>query len=256
MKVYESRETGRFMPLLPIYARLDGRGFSRFMKGMDRPFDARMQQCMIDTTIFLVQESHALIGYTQSDEISLVWNSDDYSSQVFFDGKKQKIVSVLASMATMIFNRRIQELLPEWYSKCPTFDCRAFSLPSKIEAANAFLWREQDATKNAVSMAARSMFSHAELMNKGRSDMNEMMWKKGINFNDFPASFKRGTFVRRENFEVPISDLEIPDEIKITMDKDTVTRSRVVPVEMPSFGTVKNRVDVIFSGAYPETEIT
>ena len=33
MKAYERQETEqRFIPLLPIYARIDGRGFSKFTK--------------------------------------------------------------------------------------------------------------------------------------------------------------------------------------------------------------------------------
>lgn len=38
MKTYESIETGRkFIPLLPVYARIDGRCFSKFTRDMDRP---------------------------------------------------------------------------------------------------------------------------------------------------------------------------------------------------------------------------
>ncbi|KKL92895.1 hypothetical protein LCGC14_1880070, partial [marine sediment metagenome] len=100
MKMYEKAESGRrFMPLLPVYARLDGRSFSRFTKGFNRPYDKRMSEAMIDTTKYLVEETNALIGYSQSDEISLVWYSDSIDSQIFFDGKIQKMVSVLAALA-------------------------------------------------------------------------------------------------------------------------------------------------------------
>ena len=50
MKAYEAAETERsFMPLLPIYARIDGRGFSGFTRGLDRPFDLRITRAMIET---------------------------------------------------------------------------------------------------------------------------------------------------------------------------------------------------------------
>ncbi len=43
MKMYEGAEAQRkFLPGLPIVARLDGRGFSRFTKGLERPYDQRM----------------------------------------------------------------------------------------------------------------------------------------------------------------------------------------------------------------------
>jgi len=257
MKMYESRETGRFMPLLPIYARMDGKSFSKFTKGMDRPYDKRMQRCMIETSKYLVEETNAKIGYTQSDEISLVWYSDSIDSQVFFDGKKQKIVSVLASMCTAKFNRVLSEHFDKsagLESKLPLFDCRAFTLPNLVEAANAILWREQDCTKNAVSMACRSLYSHKEMHGQGRADMQEMMFQKGVNFNDYPAAFKRGTFVRRETYEMSPEDLEVSVDIRKVMGDKPIVRSHVVEMDMPKFSSVTNRVQVIFEGAAPVTE--
>ncbi len=56
-----------------------------------------------------LEETNALVGYTQSDEISLILYSDKIGSQVFFDGKVQKLVSVLASMATLFFQEGLRE---------------------------------------------------------------------------------------------------------------------------------------------------
>lgn len=39
MKLYERMEERRFMPLLPVVARLDGRCFSQLTRGMERPYD-------------------------------------------------------------------------------------------------------------------------------------------------------------------------------------------------------------------------
>ena len=105
MKVYEAAETGRrFTPLLPVYARIDGRCFSTFTDGLDRPFDDRLSRAMVETVKYLVGETYARIGYTQSDEISLVWQQARYDSEMLFGGKVQKLVSVLAAMATAKFN--------------------------------------------------------------------------------------------------------------------------------------------------------
>src|SRR4051794_20634453 len=199
MKAYEAAETERyFMPLLPIYARIDGRSLSGFTSGLDRPYDLRITRAMVETVKFLVEETHARIGYTQSDEISLVWQQDRYDSEVLFGGKVQKLVSVLAALASVRFNHAClaEDGLRERAEKMmPTFDCRVFQLPNRTEAANAFLWREKDATKNAVSMAARSFYPHKQLHGKSSSEMQEMIFQKGRNFNDYPTFFKRGTFV-------------------------------------------------------------
>lgn len=259
MKDYEKLESGRrFMPLLPVYARLDGRSFSRFTKGFDRPYDQRMSEAMVNTTEYLVNETHALIGYTQSDEISLVWYSDSIDSQIFFDGKIQKMVSVLAALASVEFNRRCQMTILKTAAdrSMPVFDCRVFQLPNKMEATNALLWREQDATKNAISMAARTMFSHKALIGKSGNEMQEMMWQEhDVNFNDYPSFFKRGTFVRRELVEVEMTDeacSDIPEEYRV--EGMTVKRHRIVELDMPKFSTVTNRVEVIFNGEDPIVE--
>jgi tRNA(His) guanylyltransferase len=90
---------------------------------------------------------------------------------------------------------------------CPHFDARVISLPTLEEATNMMLWREMDATKNAVSMAAHSMFSHKSLQNKSGPQMQERMFKeKGINFNDYPDFFKRGTFVKRVVYERSLTE--------------------------------------------------
>ena len=254
MKAYEKQETGRrLLPLLPAVVRIDGKNFSRFTKGLERPFDSRLSELMVATTKYLVSESNALCGYTQSDEISLLIYSTEIKSQIFFDGKIQKINSVLASMATAFFNHHKAETLPEKSESLAIFDSRLWALPNRQEAANVFLWRERDATKNSISMAARTCYSHAELLGKTANEMQEMLFQKGINWNDYPAFFKRGTFVRRQ------SELRAyaPDELAALPPKHEahanpelqIERSVICELEMPPFDKVTNRVEVLFDGA-------
>lgn len=255
MKAYEAAETERrFMPLLPVYARIDGRCFSAFTHGMERPYDKRMVEAMIVTTEWLVEKTHARMGYTQSDEISLTWLAERYDSDVFFAGKIHKIVSVLASMTAARFALAAMEHLgPAYAAKMPAFDCRAFQLPNRAEGANAFLWREQDATKNAISMAAQHYHSHKELQGKSGAEMQEMLFAKGRNFNDYPDFFKRGTFVRRVTRQRAFTETElarIPEAHRPSPDT-LIERSEIVRLEMPKFSTVTNREAVIFDGVGP-----
>ena len=262
MKFYEGQETGRkFLPLLPVYARIDGRSFSNLTRNMRRPYDERMTNAMIETTKVLVDQTHARIGYVQSDEISLVWLAETYDSSIFFDGKIQKMCSTLASMAAVEFMWAVlnspDDDFRQYAAKRPHFDARVFQLPNKMEAANAFLWRNLDATKNAVSQAARSFCSHKELDGKSGPEMQEMMFQKGQNFNDYPAFFKRGTWVRRvlvERAFTPEELANIPEKHRPTPDT-LVKRSVMKAFDLPKFNSVLNRVAVIFDGADP-VEIT
>lgn len=251
MKAYEAVETARKLdPTLPIYARIDGRSFSRFTRGMARPFDPGMTAAMVETTKYLVYETHARMGYTQSDEISLVWLADGPDSDVLFSGKVQKMVSVLASMAAAKFAR----VCPSGYEdRVPHFDARVFQLPSLDEAANAFLWRAMDARKNAISMAAQAKFSHKQLFGKDQKAMLEMLAGAGIDFEAFPECFTRGTFVRRVTTERMLTGMElfrIPEKHRPT---GPVMRTDMHVISMPPFNKVNNRVEVIFDGVPPHS---
>lgn len=253
MKMYEAAETGRaFMPHLPIVARIDGRCFSSFTRGMDRPFDAKMHASMVATTLELVEETSALAGYTQSDEITLLWYAERPQTQTIFGGKVFKMVSVTAALATSIFTRHAQPIWPDKFSGAVCFDARVWNVPNEAEAANTFLWRELDATKNAVSMAARAHFSHNAMHEKSGAEMQEMLFQqKGINFNDYPDQFKRGTFVLRRTMmkELPPEVLaKIPEQHRPT---GPIERQVIAAVQMPKFSTVTNRIGVLFHNEEP-----
>jgi tRNA(His) guanylyltransferase len=257
MKMYEGMEAGRrFIPTLPIIARLDGRGFSKFTKGLNRPYDESMSAAMIETTIALVEKTGACMGYTQSDEITLAWHSRDVDSQVFFDGRIQKMTSQLAAIGTLEFFKQVQmRMAPEYEYKNPTFDARVWNVPNRTEGANAFLWREWDATKNSISMAASHYYSHKELMGKNGSQKQDMLHAKGVNWNDYPDFFKRGRFVGKAVFTKKFSQAELEalppmHEARSNPDLE-YTRSSILPMMMPPFSKVMNREDVIFEGAKP-----
>jgi tRNA(His) guanylyltransferase len=259
MKLYEGKESDRtFLPLLPICVRLDGKGFSKFTKGLQRPYDIRLITLMGLVTKFLVEETDARIGYTQSDEISLIIYSENYKSQTYFDGRIQKIVSTLASLTTAKFNQLKPEYIPEKANKLACFDCRAWQVPNQIEAVNNILWREKDATKNSISMAAQHYYSHKELLNKNSKQKQEMLFEKGINWNDYPDNFKRGTYVirKRVSKKFSVEDLEkLPPKHRALQEPDLVIeRSEVNLVTLPPLASISNKIGVIFGGEDPILE--
>lgn len=256
MKSYEREETARkFDVMLPIYARIDGRGFSKFTKGMNRPFDAQMTAAMVETTRHLVETTHAVIGYVQSDEISLVWQAPSQESSVFFDGKTMKMSSVLAGIATAAFNRAIRGWQP-YEDRYPHFDARVLQLPSQTEAANMILWRNIDARKNAVSMATRAHYSAKEMHGKDQTGMLEMLSMKGVDFDQYPAAFRRGTFLRRVTRlrAVPQNEREFLTAKGFNVP-EAVLRSAVEDAALPPFWDITNRTEVIFENAEPTLKV-
>jgi tRNA(His) 5'-end guanylyltransferase len=88
--------------------------------------------------------------------------------------------------------------LRDFSDRVAFFDARAFNVP-KEDVVNAFIWRQQDCTRNSIQMVGRANFSHKELMNLSCNQIQEKLWKeKNINWNDFPPYQKRGTSVYKE----------------------------------------------------------
>ena len=257
MKAYESQTTGiKMIPRIPVIARLDGKGFSKFTKGLKRPYDERLSNLMVETTKYLVKETNANCGYTQSDEITLMWYVDSWESSIYFDGKLFKMISDLASMCSVYFNRLLPTYLPKKADKMPRFDCRVFNVPTLDEATNTFLWRELDATKNSISMAAQHYYSHKQLEGKNGSEKQEMLFEKGINWNDYPSFFKRGTYIQRKRVVTKFSTEELerlPAKHAARKNPDLeIERWIVDRVELPPLNKVTNRVDVVVFGKDPE----
>lgn len=244
MKAYEMLQTSAtFDKSLPIYARIDGRSFSQFTKNMQRPFDDRMLACMQDTLNELILKTNAIMGYQQSDEISLLFHYEKPETEAFFGGKIFKLTSVLASLTTAIFIKNIQSYFGEranmYTLKVPHFDCRVFQLPDKWEAVNAFVWRNQDCKKNAIQMISHHYFSPAQLHGKNQEQMKEKLLENGVDLNDtnlYPESFLWGTFAKRKLYEkspgvlrTNIHNFSIPDfskredKMKLIYGEDYVT---------------------------------
>lgn len=247
MKMYEGLETERFlMPGLPTLVRLDGCHFHTYTRGFNKPYDSDMVYAMAKTTKYLVEKTNAVIGYTQSDEITLLLPDD---RAILYEGKIFKLVSTLASMASAVFNHTMNR--PD--KPLAYFDCRVWQVPSRYEAVNALIWRELDATKNAISAAAEAHFSHNQCMNKNSNEKQEMLFQKGINFNDYPAFFKRGIYFKK----VVVSRKYTPEEIDLLPPKHQahtdpdmiITRNVIQKLDFEILKTVANPVEVIYNNA-------
>ena len=233
MKLYEEIGAGqRLIPNLPVCIRLDGRGFHQWTRGLRRPYDERLHALFDETAKFLVEASDAVIGYTQSDEITLIlYNGGKPDSQVFFDGRLSKLTSVLASIATAKFNALVPSILPGKRDRLAFFDARVWTVPTEQEAVNCLLWRELDATQNSIQMAAQALYSHRQLHQKSTSEMQAMLWQKGINWHDYPARFRRGGYFQRRVIERPFTAEEL--------------------AQLPPLLKLGNRTEVIFRGCAP-----
>ena len=96
MRRFEQSLDQVIWPELYLAVRLDGRNFTRLTKEIcefEVPFDVRFRDAMISTTRHLMECGFRIIyGYTESDEISLLFHRDDNT----FGHKTRKINSIMA----------------------------------------------------------------------------------------------------------------------------------------------------------------
>ena len=191
MKGYEKRNRYYLQRRMPVILRLDMRAGHSFTKGFKRPFDEVFIKSMQNTAKYLCENiQNCKLSYQQSDEITLLLvDYDKLNTDCFFDYRVDKLCSIAASMATMVF---IQTLLNA-VDKGAMFDARCFNIP-KEEVTNNFYWRQLDASRNSIQMVGQANFSHKELQNKSCNDIQDMlMTQKDINWNDLPIYQKRGS---------------------------------------------------------------
>lgn len=251
MKFYENTNIHRAIPYLPLVVRLDGCHFHTFTRKCDKPFDADLIYLMDATTAFLMDETNAVFGYTQSDEISLCLHSDSINSQIYFDGKLQKIMSVLAAKASTYFNTLLEDLnLYIKFGSVAHFDCRCFNVPTKIEAVNHFVWREEDAVRNSIQALAQSLYSHRELHGKSCNELQEMTFQKGYNWNDLSPRMRRGVYFQKKTIERKFSSHELeklpPKHAARTNPDLTVSRQYVVKLDLDPLTKYEDRVGLLF----------
>ncbi len=222
---YEGRAAVKLPRRSYTVVRVDGKAFHTFTRGLARPFDAGLVEDMDSTATYLCSGiMGAKLGYVRSDEISVVLTDfDDLRTQAWFDLGIQKVCSVAASMATRAFNEARQRRTPG--GRWAEFDARVFQLPNITEVENYLVWRQQDASRNSISSVAQSLYSHRELHGVSSSGMQELLHRKGVNWNDLPSGLKRGRAIVKTIDHTGRSRWGVhPDMPVLTSDRDFVRK--------------------------------
>jgi tRNA(His) guanylyltransferase len=209
---YENRSRSMLPRRTNTIIRVDGKAFHSFTKQCHcvRPYDGFLATALDVATVALCQEAQgARLAYIQSDEISvLLTDYTTITTEAWFSGNVQKVCSVAASVVTAVFNAHYKAIVGS--VPLALFDARTFVIPDPVEVENYFIWRQQDATRNSISMLAHTHFSTKQLHGKSSAEAQEMLFQHhGLNWNDTPTYWKRGRCVVRtgEGWDV---DGEIP----------------------------------------------
>ena len=216
MRVFETAHDHCVLPGLHIVARLDGRTFTRLTKEVhrfERPYDARFRDYMIATAEHLMTCGFKVVyGYTQSDEISLLFHPEERS----FNRKERKLNSILAGEASARFSLLLGDLA--------SFDCRIAQLPNVELVRDYFRWRNEDAHRNALNAhcywtlraEGKSVReATATLIGMSVARKNELLFRHGVNFNDLPNWQKRGVGLVWETYEKVALNPKTGEEVTV-----------------------------------------
>lgn len=249
MKAYEKEFTSAYVPIDQILCvRIDGKGFSKFTKGFKKPFDDTLSAVMVNTMKKLVEDTHASIGYTQSDEITLIYTPGEKASEYMFGGKVSKINSIIASMATVHFNYGLDAYVS--VDKPAFFDCRAWSVPDLAEASNVLLWRVQDARKNSISSLFRWTAGHSKMHGLSGEEMKALLKSDFFtDWDELPNKYKYGTYAKPVTVESYLTQdelMRIPEH-KRPDAKVLVKRTKIQELDIGFFGdyTLEQRMEYV-----------
>ena len=193
MRCYEQSIDQHVLSDMYLVARLDGRSFSRLTKEIcdfEAPFDERFRDMMVNTVKALMDCGFRVVyGFTESDEISLLFHTGEDT----FGRKVRKFNSILAGTASAAFSLQLGQVA--------ALDCRLVPLPNLERVQDYFLWRQEDAHRNALNAHCYWMLRKEGMSVKDATEMlegksvsfkNELLFSRGINFDKLPSWQKRG----------------------------------------------------------------
>ena len=247
MKEYENVTQFRLMKKEPVIIRIDGRAFSKFTKGLDKPFDKDLCE-IFEYVSYKLREKidNVKFIYAQSDELSLLLTDWDTTKEnnggridTWYDYRIQKMVSVASAEATRLFNQKVDEVVSKYwrlYSQRDVdmddmelylnkyklwkdkryeavFDTRVFNLPLD-EVTNYFIYRQNDAIRNSKMGFARKYFSQKELYKLSNDEAIALVKEKfNEDFYETSLEQQRGFTIASNNEDgktIKYIDKEIP----------------------------------------------
>ena len=206
MKQWENAYRSVVEPHSYLMLRLDGRAFHTYTRGLSRPFDAELVAAMDATMVALCEEIDGVrLAYCQSDEISLVvtdWRHGAPTpgnptglrlSEPWLGGVVAKILSISAAVASVEFN---DVRVGQSQRAGAVFDARLWTFPGdeqgQAEVGNYLLWRQRDAIKNSVTMAASAVFSRRRLHGVNSEEKHRLLVEAGKPWEGLPAGYRQG----------------------------------------------------------------
>lgn len=174
LKSYENSNQIYLLKNIPIVVRIEGKGFRTFTRGLEKPFDARLNKVMRDTLISVCRTIKGVVmGYTISDEIDLlIYDNANYWCNL----NLQEFLSSIASITTGYFNRYFSEQIKYTANKkVGFFNAIAFNIPQD-SVVDYFIKRQKVGMRTNLEL-----FCESNGISKNINTLSDEDLKKKIN---------------------------------------------------------------------------
>ncbi|EZA56804.1 hypothetical protein DMN91_000961 [Ooceraea biroi] len=197
------------LPNCWIVIRIDGRNFSRFCETHQfaKPNDVAALELMNRAAITVMEDfKEIILGFGQSDEYSFVFRKDT----LLYKRRAWKLLSNVNSLFASAYVYHWPHLLrgKELYYP-PSFDARVILYPTDKNLRDYLAWRQADVHVNNLyntcfwNLVLKGKLTPNQAEEKLRgtlaSHKNELLFQEfGINYNNEPAMFRKGTTLIRK----------------------------------------------------------
>lgn len=210
---FESED--KILPNCWIVVRIDGKAFHKFSSkhNFQKPNDSRALGLMNRAAASVLEDyKDVIIAYGQSDEYSFVLRKDT----TLYNRRQSKIMSYINSLFTSSYVFFWKDYFKDQKLRYPpSFDSRCILYPSNENLRDYLSWRQADCHINNLynttfwALIQKRGLSNSEAEQKlcgtFSSDKHEILFSElGINYNNEPELFKKGTILLRKKIKHPI----------------------------------------------------
>lgn len=205
----------KILPNCWIVVRIDGKAFHKFSSkhNFHKPNDSRALFLMNRAATAVLEDyKDVVIAYGQSDEYSFVLRKDT----TLYNRRQSKIMSYINSLFTSSYVFYWKDYFKDQKLRYPpSFDSRVILYPSDENLRDYLSWRQADCHINNLynttfwSLVLKGGLTNSEAEQKlcgtFSSDKHEILFSEfGINYNNEPRVFKKGTILLRKKIKHPV----------------------------------------------------
>lgn len=218
MKNYVDAGQHHLTSKVPVIINIKGRSYNKMLidvlkvkttmteKEIRRLYNDYIH-CFCYSAISVIKEMEGFkVAYVGDNEISYLLSDNNHvDMQSWFNYNIFKIISIVSGKFNITFNKTspFKTILED-----QLFQVKCFNIP-EIDISNYFLWRVKDNRRNSLQTYCRQFFSPEEIHGKSIHDLNRMLFKKELDWNEALTYAQRnGIFMQQnKNGEINISSV-------------------------------------------------